>query len=94
MPGRDLRPRHSVSQISQWNYEKGQGQKEYEDVRKGLRRVAGKKPRNSALFNGKAGKNESEDPTAKRQQQQRPRDQQQPGHDRNLKDGRQAPDTG
>jgi len=68
MPECNLRPLNSIRHISQWNQDKGQEQKEHENIVQGMRRAAGKEPWNFATLNGKAGKNPDNVETA-------------PGHD-------------
>src|SRR5260221_10825827 len=94
MPECDLRPLQSISQISQGNADKGQGQAEQENIRQGLRPAASKQTWNFALFNGKAGNNENDDPASKGQQGQRPGDEQQPDRYWNLNERGQAADPG
>src|SRR5215475_3567311 len=94
VPEQDLRPLHSIRQISQGNEDNGQDQTEQEDVGQDLGLVTRKQTRNFARLKGKAGESQNEDPGSKRQQEQRPGNQQQSDQDGNLKEGRQAADPG
>jgi hypothetical protein len=92
MPERNLRPLYAIRQNSQWNQDKGQEQKGYENIVQGRRRAAGEKTWRFAGLNGKGGENQNKEPAKECQQEERPAYQHQPYPHWSLKEDWQAAD--